>query len=184
MRAIFSAASAALLLLSTTVTAERAPHAVAKHAKTAGCKGTEVTVLNGQAGRTICLASPVDSKRAHAHGAVIHNGNQVHTRVFNAANHSAGRGRNLSPVVNGIVTGATNGSQSKPVVIGISSSAAAGSKPVVLNIASSGSSSKTVVLGVSSTGFQTAGTVEPVATSVSPRPAKRAPYRPAALDAQ
>jgi hypothetical protein len=39
-------------------------------------------------------------------------------------------------------------------------------------------------VGIASSGSQTAGTVAPVAIGVAPRPAKRRPYRPAALDEQ
>jgi hypothetical protein len=79
------------------------------------------------------------------------------------------------------------------VVVGILSSGSkrgsSNAQPVVVNVASSesqgvGGSAAPVVVGIATTGSQVAGAVEPVAVGVSPRPAKRRPYRPAILDKQ
>jgi hypothetical protein len=67
--------------------------------------------------------------------------------------------------------------------VGISSNAHE-AQPVVVNVATAGSNAQPVVVGIASSGFQSAGPVTPVAVGMSPRPAKRPPYRPAALDAQ
>jgi hypothetical protein len=116
----------------------------------------------------------------HANGVVILNGNQRETRVFNSKGN--GPVRNLPPDVVGIAAAGSK-NRSTPVVVGISSNAHQ-TKPVVVNIASAESNAQPVVVGIASSGFQNAGTVAPVAVGVSPRPAKRPPYRPAALDAQ
>jgi hypothetical protein len=133
----------------------------------------------GQVRRQFASAVDVKPEPAPANGVVILNGNQRETRVFNSSK-DPGPARNLPPVVIGIATSASKG---QPVVVGISSGAH-DTQPVVVNVASAGSSAQPVVVGVASSGFQTAGAVQPVATGVSPRPAKRPPYRPAALDAQ
>jgi hypothetical protein len=125
--------------------------------------------------------------------AVILNGTQRETRVFNSTTEARGPIRNLPPVVIGIESAGSKKWQAHPVVVGISSSrnadVAAGTQSVVVNVASSESrgesgNAQPVVVGIASSGSQTAGTVAPVAVGVSPRPAKRRPYRPAALDAQ
>jgi hypothetical protein len=103
--------------------------------------------------------------------------------------------RNLPPNVIGIASSDSRSQQgkSKPVVVGIQSGesehGASNAQPVVVGIASSasqssGSNARPVVIGISASGAQAAGTVKPVAVGVVPRPAKRRPYRPAALDAQ
>jgi hypothetical protein len=117
-----------------------------------------------------------------SNGVVIFNGNQRETRVFNASSDK-GPVKNLPPVVVGIATAGSKNRSAKPVVVGISSSAPA-AKPVVVNVASAESNAHPVVVGIASSGFQSAGPVAPVAVGMSPRPAKRPPYRPAALDAQ
>jgi hypothetical protein len=102
--------------------------------------------------------------------------------------------RNLPPNVIGIASSDSKSQQgkSKPVVVGILSSGSASgetnAQPVVVGIASSASqgtagSAQTVVIGIAASGAQAAGTMKPVAVGVVPRPAKRRPYRPAALDA-
>jgi hypothetical protein len=103
--------------------------------------------------------------------------------------------RNLPPNVIGIESSDSRNlrGKSKLVVVGIlssgSASRASNAQPVVVGIASSasqgpGGNAQQVVIGVSASGAQAAGTVKPVAVGVAPRPAKRRPYRPAALDAQ
>jgi hypothetical protein len=119
---------------------------------------------------------------APSNGVVIFNGNQKETRVFNPSSNN-GPVKNLPPVVVGIATAGSKNRSAKPVVVGISSSASA-AKPVVVNVASAESNAHPVVVGIASSGFQSAGPVAPVAVGMSPRPAKRPPYRPAALDAQ
>ena len=103
--------------------------------------------------------------------------------------------RNLPPNVIGIASSDSKSQQGKgkPVVVGIlssgSASGASNAEPVVVGIASSASqgpagNAQPVVIGIAASGAQAAGTVQPVAVGVAPRPAKRRPYRPAALDAQ
>jgi hypothetical protein len=103
--------------------------------------------------------------------------------------------RNLPPNVIGIASSDSKSQQgkSKRVVVGIQSSESehgvSNAKPVVVGIASSasqdpGSKAQPVVIGIAESGAQAAGTVKPVAVGTAPRPAKRRPYRPAALDAQ
>jgi len=187
------AACASALLVSTLLMAEQAPKATPGHAKRNGCRGMSITVFNGQPGQTFCSdgrsltslrgARPMYAEKTPADGVVIYNGNQKQTKVFNASSDPSAPVHNLPPAVIAIVTAGSKSESAKPVVVGIPSNAV-NTQPVVLNIASSGSSTQPVVVGVASSGFQTAGAVEPVAISVSPRPARRAPYRPAALDQQ
>jgi hypothetical protein len=120
---------------------------------------------------------------ASGNGVDIYNGNQKQTHVFNANTDPKAPAHNLTPAV---IRVADAGSKTDHVVVGVSTDTRAGSEnhPVVVNIASSGSSNQPVVLGVASSGFQTAGSVGPAAIAISPRPAKRPPYRPAALDRQ
>lgn len=126
--------------------------------------------------------------------AEILNGNQKETRVFRNESAASAPPKNLSPVVIGIASERAKTGQDNPVVVGISSApdktSAVLAKPVVIDVASSeshlenGSNSQPVVVGVASSGAQAAGVVEPVTVGVEPRPAKRAPYRPAKLDRQ
>ncbi len=193
MCSFFNAACASVLLVSALLTAEQAPKTVSEHAKRNGCRGFLITVWNGQPGQTFCSdgrsqtsfqgARPIYTEKTPADGVVIYNGNQKQTKVFNASSDPSAPVHNLPPAVIAIVTGGSKSESTRPVVVGISSNAL-NTQPVVLNIASSGSSTEPVVIGVASSGFQSAGAVEPVAISVSPRPAKRPPYRPAALDQQ
>ena len=128
-------------------------------------------------------ASGTSSRKAvSANGVVIFNGNQREMRVFNSSNGN-GPVKNLSPVVIGIVSAGSKNRSTQPVVVGISSDAHE-AQPVVVNVATAGSNAQPVVVGIASSGFQSAGPVTPVAVGMSPRPAKRPPYRPAALDAQ
>jgi len=116
-----------------------------------------------------------------ANGVVIYNGNQKQTKLFNASTDPGAPVQNLPPAVLAVVTAESKSQSTMPVVVGITSSAH-NAKPVVVNIASRGWNAQPVVIGVSSSGFQSAGAVEPVTVGVSPRPAKRQPYRPAHLD--
>jgi hypothetical protein len=126
-------------------------------------------------------------------------GTQKFTRVFdvptNQMNGAAPGHGNISPDVIGIASTESRSKQGKsgPVVVGISSgdsqAGAPGTQPVVVGIASSGSQSalgnaQPVVIGITSSGAQAERNAEPVAIGVAPRPAKRRPYRPAALDKQ
>lgn len=168
--------------------------AVRRHADGCGPRKFSVVVVNGQLGRTVCVdrISP-PSVEAPKNGVVILNGTQKETRVFNSTAEPSRPIRNLPPVVIGITTAGSKNSQAHPVVVGISSggnaSSASSANTVVVNVASSESRDQSanahpVVVGIASSGSQTAGTVAPVTVGVSPRPAKRRPYRPAALDAQ
>ena len=183
MRVFCGAAYAAFLVTSTLLVAEQ-PSAAVHVAKITQAQKPQLHVKSRRS-RRHAGRSLYTSGQAPTNGVVIYNGNQRQTRLFDSSTSPTAPLRNLPPVVIGI---ATAGSKTKPVVVGISSSAAlqgvTNSQPVVVNIASSGSSTQPVVLGVASTGFQTAGTVAPVAIGISPRPAKRPPYRPAALDRQ
>jgi hypothetical protein len=129
--------------------------------------------------RTGDTRGPRSPEKVPANGVVIFNGNQKETRVFNAS-HENGPRKNQSPVVIGIATDTSKNRSAQPVVVGISSNAHA-ARPVVVNIASAESNAQPVVVGVASSGSKSAA---PVSVGVSPRPAKRPPYRPASLDAQ
>ncbi len=126
-------------------------------------------------------------------------GTQKYTRVFdvptNEMNGVAPEHSIVSPDVIGIASTESRSRQGKggPVVVGIlSSDSQAGgphAQPVVVGIASSGSQSavgntQPVVIGITSSGAQAERNAEPVAVGVAPRPEKRRPYRPAALDKQ
>jgi hypothetical protein len=126
-------------------------------------------------------------------------GTQKFTRVFdvptNQLHGAAPEHGSVSPDVIGIASTESRSRQEKngPVVVGISSgdsqAGAPSTQPVVVGIASSGSRSavgntQPVVIGITSSGAQTERNAEPVAVGVAPRPAKRRPYRPAALDEQ
>jgi hypothetical protein len=178
-----------------------------------GASALSVEVINGTSRRTVVLqgedahaktataphrktASQVRRHRAATQPpmtAVILNGTQKETHVFNSTAEVNRPIKNLPPVVIGIATVGSKNQKVQTVVVGISSSGSASSpakaQQVVVNVASSESNGENgnaqpVVVGISSTGAQTAGTVAPVAVGVSPRPAKRRPYRPATLDAQ
>jgi len=181
MRPFCGAACAAFLLVSALVLAEQTPKPVRGHAKASAAQ--KIQIVSGPSKRTV-YASPMTSpEHLPANGVVIYNGNQKQTRIFNAAIDPGTPVQNLPPAVIAVVTAESKSESTKPVVVGISSSHP-DTQPVVVNIASSGSSSQPVVLGVASSGFQAAGAVDPVAVAVSPRPAKRPPYRPASLDRQ
>jgi hypothetical protein len=102
--------------------------------------------------------------------------------------------RNLPPNVIGIASGDSKSQQGKgkTVVVGISSSGSASgassARPVVVGVASSasqgGANAQPVVIGIAASGAQAERGTQPVAVGVAPRPAKRRPYRPAALDGQ
>ncbi len=126
-------------------------------------------------------------------------GTQKYTRFFDVPakqmNGGASEHGNVSPDVIGIASTESRGMPGKsgPVVVGIlsgdSQSGASSAQPVVVGIASSGSQStvgkaQPVVIGITSSGAQADRNAEPVAIGVAPRPAKRRPYRPAALDKQ
>jgi hypothetical protein len=126
-------------------------------------------------------------------------GTQKYTRVFDVPtsqmNGPATEHGNVTPNVIGIVSSDSRNRQGKsePVVVGIVSGASQGgapsAQPVVVGIASSGSQSvvgnaQPVVIGIASSGAQAERDAEPVAVGVAPRPEKRRPYRPAALDKQ
>ena len=184
----------------------------ASHKSERRASSLSVEVINGTSKRTVILQndqtrigvqstrhkSSVKSRRGHrtatppSSTAEILNGTQKSTPVFNSTVEPI---RNLPPNVIGISSSDARSLQgkSKPVVVGISSSGSASgtsnSHPVVVNIASSESHGKSgdaqsVVVGIASSGSQTAKAVAPVAVGVAPHPAKRHPYRPAALDAQ
>jgi hypothetical protein len=181
MRNFPSAVLAAFLVTSTLLCAAQTASTI--HAvKTTRAQKNQLLGTHRHSKRRVSAARA--SQRVSASGVVIYNGNQRQTRIFSPADPVAPVQR-LSPAVIRIVDA---GSKTQPLVVGVSSSAApqgaASSSPVVVNIASAGSSSQPVVLGVASTGFQSAGAVPPVAVGISPRPAKRPPYRPAALDRQ
>ena len=125
-------------------------------------------------------------------------GTQKYTRVFDVPTNQlqgATEHGNVSPDVIGIASTESRSGQGKngPVVVGISSgdshAGAPNTQPVVVGIASTGSQGavgnmQPVVIGITSSGAQTEPNAEPVAVGVAPRPAKRRPYRPAALDKQ
>ncbi len=193
MRSFCVTACASALLLSALLMAEPAPKAAPGHAKRNGCHGFLISVTNGQPLQTFCSdgrsrtsfqgARPTPSEQTPTNAVVIYNGNQKQTKAFNASSDPRAPVHNLPPAVVAIVTAGSKSQSANPVVVAISSSAP-DAQPVVVNIASTGSSTQPVVVGVASSGFQAAGAVEPVAISVSPRPAKRPPYRPAYLDRQ
>lgn len=183
MRSFRYAVCAAFLLVSAQLVAESAQKPAHAHAKQTGCSGKLIRVFNGPSGKTQCFEPSAHSSSAPANGVVIYNGNQKQTRTFNASSDPGAPVRSLPPDVIRIETAESKHGPTKPVVLGISSNMS-DKHPVVVNIASSGSSTQRVVVGVASSGFQTAGAVEPVTTAVSPRPAKRPPYRPEALDRQ
>jgi len=137
----------------------------------------KTSALSGPSKRPVYIPS------TPRNGVVIYNGNQKQTRIFNSSTDPSAPVRNLAPAVVAVVTEGSKTQSARPVVIGISSGVQT-TQPVVLDVASSGSSAQPVVLGVADSGFQTAGTVESVTVGISPRPAKRPPYRPAALDRQ
>lgn len=187
------AACASALLLSALLMAEPAPKVVHQHVKRNGCRGFLISGTNGQPVQTFCSdgrsqtsfqsARPMYAEKAPANSVVIYNGNQKQTKAFDASTDPSAPVRNLPPTVIAIVNAGSKSESTKPVDVGISANAL-NTPPVVVNIASTGSSTQPVVVGVASSGFQSAGVVEPVAISVSPRPAKRQPYRPASLDRQ
>lgn len=183
MRSFRGLACAAFLLASPLLIAQHAAKPSPAGSNSSGCRGKNISVMNGQSAVPVCFdKAPRAADSAPGKGVVIYNGNQKETRVFNSSTDVAVP-RNLPPVVIGIASDASKNKQARPVVVGISSNAS-DTQPVVVNIASAGSNAQPVVVGIASSGFQTAGTVAPVAVGVSPRPAKRPPYRPAALDAQ
>lgn len=164
-----------------------------------------VEVMNGNLQRTVVLNPPRPAYAPAPHaklnphrrakiGAASHpvataeilNGNQRETRVFNQPSDSiptATAGRN--PVVIAIASKGASGNG--PVVVGVASSNSGPASPVVVHIVSSESegNAQPVVIGVESSGIASDdGAVQPVAIGVSPRPSRRRPYRPAALDAQ
>ncbi len=159
-----------------------------------GSRKLRLMVMNGQSKRAACFDRvPSTSAEVPRNGVVILNGTQKETRIFSAKAEKNGPKRNLPPVVIGIATGGSKSLQGRRVVVGILSSGSASSamnaRPVVIDVASSESpnqsgSEQRVVVGIASSGSQTAGAAEPVAVGIAPRPEKRHPYRPAALDAQ
>lgn len=170
MRSFRVVACAVFLLASPLLIAEQGTKARSTNANNSHCHGYIVYVMNGQVAQPFCF----DPKQTAAHpasgnGVEIYNGNQKQTHVFDSFSKNVAPAKNPSPVVIGITNGASTG---KPT------------QPVVVNIASAGSNAQPVVVGIASSGFQSAGPVAPVAVGMSPRPAKRPPYRPAALDAQ
>lgn len=171
MRALPTAVCAAFLVTSSLLAAEQsAPKARSKSTYSHALRHHAVHHSHRKTSRT---------NQASGKNVVIYNGNQKQTHVFNASTDPMAPAHNLAPAVIRI---ADAGSKTDPVVVGISTDAGSKNQPVVVNIASGGSSAQPVVLGVASSGFQTAGSVGPAAVAVSPRPAKRPPYRPAALD--
>jgi len=176
---LFAACCASLLIVSASSVAEHAPKSH-RHSKASASRKIAVS---GPSKRGEYLSPMLDAEQPPANGVVIYNGNQKQTRIFNASTDPGAPVQNLPPAVIAIVTPESIAQSNNPVVVDISSSAP-NPQPVVVNIASTGSSTQPVVIGVASSGFQTAGVVEPVAVGVSPRPAKRAPYRPAGLDRQ
>lgn len=183
MRSFRYAACAVVLLVPALLIAEQAPRSVHGHAKADPSKQIPLEGLSGPSKRTMYVRPMPPVEQPPANGVVIYNGNQKQTRVFNPSTDPSSPVRNLPPAVIAIVTAGSKSESAQPVVVGISSNGPH-TQPVVVNIASSGSSAQHVVLGIASSGFQTIGAVEPVATAISPRPAKRPPYRPAALDRQ
>ncbi len=176
------AACALCLSVSTLLVAEQVLKPAVKKAHETRCHGV---LANRRTTNGPCKHAVISSATTSSNGVVIYNGNQRQMHIFDAAKDPAViPAKNLRPVVIGIANGVSTPQRARPVVVGVSSGAVAASKPVVVNIASSGTSTQPVVLGVASAGFQAAGAVQPVAVAVSPRPAKRRPYRPAALDAQ
>lgn len=161
MRAFSTAICAAVLVTATSLFAEQSQRSTHEAKPVHSHK-----VQHHVRPTTSRDRNPFPSEQVPANGVVIYNGNQRQTRVFNASTDPVAPVQNLTPAVIRIVD-----AQSK-------------SQPVVVRIASAESSAQPVVVGVVSSGFQTAGAVQPVATGVSPRPAKRPPYRPAALDRQ
>ena len=171
MRSFRFAACMSVLLMSALVIAEQAPKSGHRH-------GKQIPIE-----RTAYVRPVAPAEQPPANGVVIYNGNQKQTRIFNALTDPSAPVQNLSPAVVAIVTAESKSQSARPVVVGITSGAP-GIQPVVVSIASSGSSAQPVVVGVASSGFQTTGAVEPATIGVSPRPAKRPPYRPACLDLQ
>ena len=166
------------------------------HAKGHAAKKMPIEVVWGQSKRTehFDRVSP-PSEGTPKNGVVILNGTKKETRIFNSKVEKVGLTRNLPPDVIRIASSESKIHQGKsePVVVGIlssgSKSGSSNAQPVVVDVASSesqsvGGSAEPVVVGIATTGSQVAGAVEPVAVGVSPRPAKRRPYRPAALDKQ
>jgi hypothetical protein len=159
-------------------------------------KKMPIEVVWGQSKRTEYfdrVSAP--SEEIPKNGVVILNGTKKETRIFNSKVEKIGLTRNLPPDVIRIASSESKIHQGKsePVVVGILSSGSkrgsSNAQPVVVNVASSesqgvGGSAAPVVVGIATTGSQVAGAVEPVAVGVSPRPAKRRPYRPAVLDKQ
>jgi len=122
------------------------------------------------------------------------NGTLIETPIAVAKEQLTER-RILPPNVIGIASTDSKSQQGKgkPVVVGIFSSGSAreasNAQPVVVGIASSASQGQSgnahpVVIGIEASGAQAERAAQPVAVGVAPRPAKRRPYRPAALDAQ
>lgn len=165
---------------TVTLPGAQATHAIPRHAIPGHAIKSKASRHRRTARHRAASSSPITAE--------ILNGTQKETRVFSAASATEAPARNLSPVVIGIASSTSKNRPGQPVVIAVSSRApeqtAGTAQPVVVHVASSGSNAQPVVLGVASSGFQSAGKVEPVATGVSPRPAKRPPYRPAVLDRQ
>ena len=195
MRLFYANARLALLLLSSSLAAQSVPAVPAPEiTKKLPSGTTTVEVINGTSRRTVIL-QPNKQNTAKRRKqskqpkqrfitADILNGTQKQTRTFRIARSASAPTKKLSPLVIGIETTDSKNPHGKPVVVGISSELSS-ARPVVLNVASNQTpSAHPVVIGVASSGSQTAGTVEHVAVGVSPRPAKRPPYRPAALDHQ
>lgn len=188
MRSFRYAAGAAVMLASTMfapvqLLAEQTPKSAHRHAKPNSSQTIPIEVISGPSKRTVYVHPMPPPEQTPANAVVIYNGNQKQTRFFNASTDPSAPVPNLTPAVIAVATAGSKSDSAKPVVVGISSNGP-DRQPVVVHVAASGSSTQPVVLGVASSGFQTTGAVEPVATAVSPRPAKRPPYRPSALDRQ
>lgn len=180
MRSFCLAVCVPVLLLSALTVAEQTPKPLRGHAKASASRKAGVP---GPAKRPPYLSPMFAAEQPPANGVVIYNGNQKQTRIFNAATDPSAPVQSLPPAVIAIVTPESIAELNRPVVADVATSAQ-NTRPVVVNIASAGSGAHPVVIGVASSGFQSAGVVEPVAVGVSPRPAKRPPYRPAFLDRQ
>lgn len=184
MKPYLSAACMACLLVPALLGAEQTRKPVPHPSRVSDCQGTRRHGASAGSSKRRCPASSLlGTESVPGNGVVIYNGTQKQTRIFNAGTGATPPVKNLPPDVIGIATD-RSGQSKGPVVVGITTQPIAAAQPVVVHVASSGSSAQPVVVDVASSGFQTSGTVAPVAIGVSPRPAKRRPYRPAALDAQ